>query len=74
MEDHVMVHKANSIASFFAAYPREEAIEGVADHIQRFWEPRMRRQLLAYIEAGGSGLDDLVPEAAKRLKPTPAPR
>jgi formate dehydrogenase subunit delta len=74
MEDHVMVHKANSIASFFAAYSREEAIDGVADHIQRFWEPRMRRQLLAYIEAGGAGLDELVPEAAKRLKPVPAAR
>jgi formate dehydrogenase subunit delta len=74
MDEHVMVHKANSIAAFFAAYPREEAIDGVADHIQRFWEPRMRRQLLAHIAAGGAGLDELVREAAKRLKPTPAPR
>jgi formate dehydrogenase subunit delta len=66
MEEHVMVHKANSIAQFFAAYPREEAIEGVAGHLQRFWEPRMRRQLLEYVAGGGSGLHELVLEAAKR--------
>jgi formate dehydrogenase subunit delta len=66
MDEHVMVHKANSIAQFFAAYPREEAIEGVAGHLQRFWEPRMRRQLLQYIAGGGAGLHELVLEAALR--------
>lgn len=67
MEEHVMVHKANSIAQFFAAYPHEEAVTGVADHLRKFWEPRMRRQLFAYIDAGGAGLHALVPEAARRL-------
>jgi formate dehydrogenase subunit delta len=66
MEEHVMVHKANTIAQFFAGYPREEAIEGVAGHLQRFWEPRMRRQLLQYVAGGGAGLHALVLEAAKR--------
>lgn len=61
-----MVHKANSIAQYFAAYSRDEAIEGVAGHLQRFWEPRMRRQLLRYIAGGGAALHELVLEAAKR--------
>ena len=70
-----MVHKANSIASFFAAYSREEGVAGVANHIELYWEPRMRRQLLAFVqETGGRGLDSLVIEATKRLKPLPAPR
>ena len=63
-----MVHKANSIAQFFSPYPREEAITGVAEHLQKFWEPRMRRQLLQYLAEGGSGLHELVPEAARRLR------
>jgi len=63
-----MVHRANQIALFFAAYPHEEAVAGVADHLQRFWEPRMRRQLLQFINEGGAGLHALVPEAAGRLK------
>jgi formate dehydrogenase subunit delta len=72
MDDQVMVHKANLIAQFFAAYPREEAIEGVAGHLQRYWEPRMRRQLLQYVADGGDGLHELVLEASKR--PNVAPR
>jgi formate dehydrogenase subunit delta len=62
-----MVHMANQIAQFFASYPREEAVEGVADHIQKFWEKRMRQQLHEYIAKGGSGLNELALEAAKRL-------
>jgi len=63
-----MVHKANSIAQFFSAYPREEAVAGVAEHLRKFWEPRMRRQLFEYLTQGGSGLHELVSEAAKRLQ------
>ena len=63
-----MVHKANQIALFFASYPREEAIAGVADHLQKFWEPRMRRQIIDYVSSGGAGLHELVLEAVSRLK------
>jgi formate dehydrogenase subunit delta len=62
-----MVHMANQIAQFFASYPHEEAVAGVADHIQKFWEKRMRQQLNDYIASGGSGLNELALEAAKRL-------
>ncbi len=74
MDEHVMVHKANSIASFFASFPREEAIAGVANHLQSFWEPRMRRQLHEFITGGGEGLHELVIEAEKRLRPAPVAR
>ncbi len=57
---------ANQIAGFFAAYPRPQAVEGVANHLQRFWEKRMRQQLADYIAKGGVGLDELVLEAVKR--------
>ena len=51
-----MVTMANQIATFFRSYPHEEAVEGVATHIRQFWDPRMRRTLLAHFEAGGEGL------------------
>ena len=57
---------ANQIALFFAAYPQQEAVAGVADHLKKFWEPRMRRQLAEYIAGGGAGLHALVLEAAKQ--------
>jgi len=63
-----MVHMANQIALNFSAYTREEAIQMVARHLRDFWEPRMRKQLHAYVAAGGSDLSEVVLEAEKRLK------
>jgi formate dehydrogenase subunit delta len=62
-----LVHDANQIALFFSSYPRVEAIAGIADHIQKFWERRMRAQIVDHIAAGGSGLNELVVEAVKSL-------
>lgn len=67
MSPEHMVHMANQIAQFFAAYPRDEAIAGVADHIRKFWDPRMRKQILAYVAEGGAGLHELALEAVRRL-------
>jgi formate dehydrogenase subunit delta len=63
-----MVNNANQIALYFAGFPREEAVQGVLDHIRKFWEPRMIDQLIDYVAQGGSGLDELVIEAVKRLE------
>jgi formate dehydrogenase subunit delta len=67
METDTMVHMANQIATFFASYPTEQAVAGVADHLQKFWEPRMRKQITEYVAHGGVGLHDLAIEAVKRL-------
>ncbi len=48
-----LVRMANRIGDFFAAQPdREEAIAGIAEHLKKFWEPRMRRQILEALDAG----------------------
>ena len=67
-----MIHMANQIALFFATYPHEEAVAGVADHLAKFWERRMKDQIIAYVADGGEGLHALVPEAVKRLKVKPS--
>jgi len=54
-----MIRMANQIAAYFEAYPRNEALEGIANHIKKFWDPRMRRQLAEYIDGGGEGLSPL---------------
>lgn len=62
-----MVRMANQIALFFAAYPKEEAVAGVLDHLRKFWEPRMRKQIADYVAQGGGGLHEFALEAVKRL-------
>ena len=62
-----IVRMANQIATFFSAYPHDEAVSGVSGHIRDFWEPRMKQALKAYIASGGKGLAPLVLEAAQQL-------
>ncbi|WP_326538892.1 formate dehydrogenase subunit delta [Pseudorhodoferax sp.] len=72
MDTDNLVRMANRIGDFFDAMPeREEALEGIAQHIRKFWEPRMRRQLLAAIEAGqATQLQEIVRSALDRHKAT----
>src|SRR4051812_24569927 len=69
MHEDVMVHKANSIAQFFDSYTEEEAIAGVANHIQMFWVPDMRRQLHEYVANGGGGRGRRVVGGEKQTQP-----
>lgn len=68
MSPEKMVQMANRIAAFFKSQPGGDAAEKVAGHINDFWDPRMRRQLLDYIASGGEGLDPLVLAARDFLR------
>ena len=63
---------ANQIATFFHSKPREEGVAGVAEHINKFWEPRMRRQLFEMLDGKEDGFDELVIAAAPKIR-RPAP-
>ena len=47
MERDTLVRMANQIAFFFEPYPEGDAVAGVRDHIEKFWDPAMRRELMA---------------------------
>ncbi|MFC5587252.1 formate dehydrogenase subunit delta [Nitratireductor kimnyeongensis] len=65
--DEHLVYMANQIATFFTSQPEAERVAGVADHINKFWEPRMRSRLFEIIEMGGDGLSPLVLEASQTI-------
>jgi formate dehydrogenase subunit delta len=64
-----LIKMANDIGNFFRAEPnREDAIAGIANHIDKFWTPRMRRKLADRLKQDGdAGLDELPREAFRRL-------
>jgi formate dehydrogenase subunit delta len=78
MDTQNLIDMANRIGDFFDSMPdREEGLTGVAEHIRRFWEPRMRRALLAALDApqaGGIEMSAIVKEALvkNRERLTPA--
>lgn len=58
---------ANQIGAFFKAQGETEAPAAIADHLKKFWEPRMRADIIAHLNAGGAGLDPLVRKAVELL-------
>jgi formate dehydrogenase subunit delta len=63
-----LVYMANQIGTFFVSQGLEAAVAGTAEHIKKFWDPRMRAAIFAHLEAGGAGLDDNVKRALESLQ------
>ena len=68
MSPEKMVMMANQIATFFKTQPGSGQAENVAAHINDFWEPRMRSQLIGYAATGETGLDPLVQSALSSVR------
>jgi formate dehydrogenase subunit delta len=62
MDMENLVRMANQIGDFYESYPdKTEASREIANHLKKFWAPRMRSQLLDYLERQqGSGLSEIV--------------
>jgi formate dehydrogenase subunit delta len=68
MKIDALLKMANEIAAFFAGESGpEEAPRLVATHLRRYWEPRMRREIIAHYERGGAGLDECARNAVALL-------
>ena len=68
MKIEYLVKMANEIGAFFASEPdSDQAASAVASHLRRFWEPRMRDQIVAHQVKGGAGLSDLARKAVAQL-------
>jgi formate dehydrogenase subunit delta len=60
-----LVRMANQIADFFKIQSEADAVVGTADHIKKFWDPRMRAQMAKHLAHGGEGLQPIALKAAQ---------
>ncbi len=68
MNSTALAHMANQIGLYYQAYGTAEAVAGIQAHIQRFWHPELRAQLIALAEREEDGaLLHTVRTAAQRL-------
>lgn len=51
-----------------SAGPRTWSAPAIAEQIRRFWEPRMRAEILAHLAGGRDGLDPFVAKALSTLR------
>jgi formate dehydrogenase subunit delta len=63
-----LIYMANQIGKFFQSQGNDKAVAGIAEHIRKFWDPRMRSAILAHLDAGGAGLDPNVRDAITVLR------
>lgn len=69
-----LVAMVNDIADYFGVESdRTAAADGVAQHLKRYWDPRMRRQIVEHLTDGGAGLSPLAAEGVRRLGELDAP-
>ncbi len=78
MSPDKLVYMANQIGKFFTSQGADKAAAGIAEHLQKFWDPRMRVAIFEHLDKGGAGLDPKVREAivlleAKAGRPAQAP-
>ena len=59
MDSHHLVAMINEIAAFFAVEDPNKGAENVANHLRRYWDPRMRRQIVEHAGKGGEGLSPI---------------
>lgn len=63
-----LIYMANQIGTFFKSQGEEAAVKGTAEHIKKFWDPRMRNAIFAHLDAGGEGLQPAVRKALETLR------
>ena len=69
-----LIYMANQIGKFFQSQGHDKAVPGIAEHIRKFWDPRMRKGIFAHLDQGGAGLDPEAREAIATLQQDQAHR
>jgi len=67
--DSNLVYMINQIGKFFARQPTDKAVESIAEHLFKYWDPRMRKAIVAHLEEHtGAGLDPRSLAAVQKVR------
>lgn len=66
--DAAEIRLINKVVIHFGYLPADRAATEVADHVRRFWEPRMRDRLLELVDSGSGALEPVALAAAALLR------
>jgi formate dehydrogenase subunit delta len=68
MSPDKLAYMANQIGKFFAHQKHEQAVASVAEHLIKFWDPRMRKTIVEHLDSPTLHLDSTVREAVEKLR------
>jgi formate dehydrogenase subunit delta len=66
MSPDKLAYMANQIGKFFAHQPHDQAVAAINDHLEKFWDPRMRGTIITHLSE--VQLDPSVREAIELLR------
>ena len=72
MSAQKLVRMANEIARNMRTLPGDQPAAATANHLKSFWTPSMCAAIVAHLDAGGEGLEEITRDAVARLRPVPA--
>ena len=68
MKIEALIKMANQISDFYEGESGKDAPAAVATHLRRYWEPRMRKDMLHHYDLnGGEGLQEVALKAVALL-------
>jgi formate dehydrogenase subunit delta len=67
MSHDKLAYMANQIGHFFKSQKQDTAVAGIEDHMLKFWDPRMRKAIIAQLAEGRIELDPLVRQAVEHM-------
>ncbi|MAR79783.1 MAG: formate dehydrogenase [Rhodospirillaceae bacterium] len=68
MDTQKLIYMVNQISNYFNSYPEEKAIISITNHINQFWDKRMKKQIILYVKNDGDGINPLALIAIKNLE------
>ena len=67
MSHDKLAYMANQIGRFFQSQSPDTAVAEIEEHIRKFWDPRMRKAIVAQLAEGSIELYPLVRQAIDRI-------
>lgn len=67
-----LIYMANQIARNFAVLGHDEAVAATLDHIVKFWDPRMKAQIVVLAAEGAGHFEPITAAAVAQLRAMPA--
>ena len=68
IHDAAEIRLINKVVVHFGYLPTEQAATEVADHVRKFWDPRMKRRLFDLVDSGASDFEPVALAAAALLR------
>ncbi|MCW2520415.1 MAG: formate dehydrogenase [Mycobacterium sp.] len=68
VHDAAEIRLINQVVIHFGYLPEDQAVTEVAEHVRKFWDPRMKRRLFDLVDSEAGQLEPVALAAAALLR------